>query len=129
LLANVDDGLRPSPPISNLISDILDVLYEVGYDPRHQTLRVTESALVNYDTAVPQLRSLHAHGIRIALDDFGTGYSSLRHLSRLPVVSQVVRRWSLEWTDTSQQLISDDAERVDVGAALARSARRRSGAT
>ncbi|MFI5912089.1 putative bifunctional diguanylate cyclase/phosphodiesterase [Dactylosporangium sp. NPDC051541] len=68
-----------------LAADVLAVLDSVGYDPRDLVLEITESALVDDRSAVPQLEELRTHGVRIALDDFGTGYSSLRYLTRLPV--------------------------------------------
>src|SRR5262249_648022 len=55
------------------------------FKPDDLVLEVTESALVDDQSAAPQLAGLSRHGIRIALDDFGTGYSSLRYLTMLPV--------------------------------------------
>lgn len=69
----------------HLVDDILAILARTGFDPRDLVLEVTESALVDDESAVPRLRALSDSGIRIALDDFGTGYSSLRYLTRLPV--------------------------------------------
>ncbi len=69
----------------SLVADVLAILRDAGYRPADLVLEVTESALVNTDSAIPQLTALHDQGIRIALDDFGTGYSSLRYLTRLPV--------------------------------------------
>ncbi|GGK88621.1 putative bifunctional diguanylate cyclase/phosphodiesterase [Mangrovihabitans endophyticus] len=68
-----------------LVQDILEVLDQTGLPPRHLTLEVTESALIDGDVAVPILAALRAQGIRIAIDDFGTGYSSLHYLTSLPV--------------------------------------------
>ncbi|WP_306214599.1 putative bifunctional diguanylate cyclase/phosphodiesterase [Actinoplanes sp. RD1] len=68
-----------------LAADILAVLDRERLDPRRLVLEVTESAIVDDRTAIPTLRALRAHGIRIAIDDFGTGYSSLQYLTRLPV--------------------------------------------
>ncbi|GAA3300586.1 bifunctional diguanylate cyclase/phosphodiesterase [Dactylosporangium vinaceum] len=69
----------------DLAAAVLAVLDRTGYDPRNLVLEITESALVDDRSAVPQLEELRRHGVRIALDDFGTGYSSLRYLTRLPV--------------------------------------------
>jgi diguanylate cyclase (GGDEF)-like protein/PAS domain S-box-containing protein len=68
-----------------MTEDVLRILAETGLAPADLVLEVTESALINADSAVPQLTALHDRGVRIALDDFGTGYSSLRYLTRLPV--------------------------------------------
>ncbi|GIJ51880.1 hypothetical protein Val02_87660 [Virgisporangium aliadipatigenens] len=68
-----------------LAAEVLETLRRTGLDPRDLVLEITESALVDDDSAVPQLHELRGHGVRVALDDFGTGYSSLRYLTRLPV--------------------------------------------
>src|SRR5690606_7128974 len=46
---------------------------------------VTESVLIEQESAVDVLTALRARGIRIMLDDFGTGYSSLSYLRRFEV--------------------------------------------
>jgi diguanylate cyclase (GGDEF)-like protein/PAS domain S-box-containing protein len=49
-------------------------------------LEITESILLHPEgDSIDELRSLHAHGLRLSLDDFGTGYSSLSYLQRLPI--------------------------------------------
>jgi diguanylate cyclase (GGDEF)-like protein len=68
-----------------LAAEVLETLARTGLDPHDLVLEITESALVDDDSAVPQLHELRHHGVRVALDDFGTGYSSLRYLTRLPV--------------------------------------------
>jgi diguanylate cyclase (GGDEF)-like protein len=70
---------------TTLAEDILATVDQVGFNPRSLVLELTESALVDDQSALPQLDALRERGIRIALDDFGTGYSSLRYLTRLPV--------------------------------------------
>jgi diguanylate cyclase (GGDEF)-like protein/PAS domain S-box-containing protein len=69
----------------DLVTEVLTILQDTGYDPADLVLEVTETALVKDESAIPTLIALRAEGIRIALDDFGTGYSSLRYLTRLPV--------------------------------------------
>ncbi len=68
-----------------LVADVLAVLARTGLPPRDLVLEVTESAVVDEAVAIPALKALRDHGIRIAIDDFGTGYSSLHYLTRLPV--------------------------------------------
>ncbi|WP_433605585.1 putative bifunctional diguanylate cyclase/phosphodiesterase [Dactylosporangium sp. CA-139114] len=68
-----------------LADDVLDTLDAAGLDPHHLVLEITESTLLDEQTAVPHLERLRARGVRVALDDFGTGYSSLQRLTRLPV--------------------------------------------
>jgi diguanylate cyclase (GGDEF)-like protein len=68
-----------------LVADVLAVLARTGLAPHDLVLEVTESAVVDEAVAIPALKALRSHGIRIAVDDFGTGYSSLHYLTRLPV--------------------------------------------
>jgi diguanylate cyclase len=68
-----------------LVADVLGVLSSTGLAARDLVLEVTESAVVDEAVAIPALKALREHGIRIAIDDFGTGYSSLHYLTRLPV--------------------------------------------
>lgn len=69
-----------------LVQDFQSALSDVGLDPGHIHLEVTETATMdNIDGAVEQLALLRALGTRIAMDDFGTGYSSLSYLNRLPL--------------------------------------------
>lgn len=56
-----------------------------GADTSRLLLEVTETAVLNAETAVEQLRRLKDLGLRIALDDFGTGHSSLSLLLTCPV--------------------------------------------
>jgi EAL domain-containing protein (putative c-di-GMP-specific phosphodiesterase class I) len=62
------------------------VLREVGVDPTHVELELTESMLIRHpEQAASTMAALKALGVRIAIDDFGTGYSSLNYLRHLPV--------------------------------------------
>ncbi|MEV6305582.1 bifunctional diguanylate cyclase/phosphodiesterase [Actinoplanes sp. NPDC051861] len=58
---------------------------ETGADPARLLIEVTETAVLNAETAADQLHRLRALGLRIALDDFGTGHSSLSLLLTVPV--------------------------------------------
>jgi diguanylate cyclase (GGDEF)-like protein/PAS domain S-box-containing protein len=71
--------------LQTLVGSVQAILHRTGFEPGDLVLEVTETALVNDQSAIPQLLGLSRHGIRIALDDFGTGYSSLRYLTLLPV--------------------------------------------
>jgi diguanylate cyclase (GGDEF)-like protein/PAS domain S-box-containing protein len=48
-------------------------------------IEITESAMLEGETALDALRSLRAIGVRVWIDDFGTGYSSLGYFSDLPL--------------------------------------------
>jgi len=68
-----------------LTERVLAIVADTGFAAGDLILEITENALADEEKAIPVLRDLHDHGVRIALDDFGTGYSSLRYLSDLPV--------------------------------------------
>ena len=70
----------------NLGKEVLTALRETGLDPGLLELELTESILLQGETAVMEMVSLwKAHHIRLAIDDFGTGYSSLAYLKRFKV--------------------------------------------
>jgi diguanylate cyclase len=69
----------------SFLADVLTVLERTGLPSEALILEITESAIVDEETAIPALEALRRHGIRVAVDDFGTGYSSLHLLTRLPV--------------------------------------------
>lgn len=70
----------------NFTSNLRHILETAGADPRHLTLEVTESLLIqNISDVVDKMTELAALGIHFSLDDFGTGYSSLSYLKRLPI--------------------------------------------
>ena len=70
----------------NIVNEILQVLTDVGIEPHHLELEVTETSMMaDGEAAVAKLHRLREAGVRIAIDDFGTGYSSLSYLKRLPV--------------------------------------------
>lgn len=64
--------------------EIVQVIFESGFDPRRLDLEITETAmmqdLAQVQRAVNRLRAL---GCGISLDDFGTGFSSLSQLHSL----------------------------------------------
>ena len=70
---------------SLFLHDVLGVLTATGLPSEALILEITESAIVDEESAIPVLEELRRHGIKIAIDDFGTGYSSLHQLTQLPV--------------------------------------------
>ncbi len=67
-----------------LVGDVAAILAATGLPAHLLILEVTESALVDLDTARLALVRLRELGVQLALDDFGTGYSSLSYLAELP---------------------------------------------
>ncbi|RNB89965.1 EAL domain-containing protein [Brevibacillus fluminis] len=68
----------------DLIEMISAILVETGLEPEYLELEITESMMMNMDSAEQILHQLKAIGVKIAIDDFGMGYSSLNYLKRLP---------------------------------------------
>ncbi|WP_051450798.1 putative bifunctional diguanylate cyclase/phosphodiesterase [Actinospica robiniae] len=69
------------------VEAVRDVVAEVGIEPRHLVLEVTETALLDHDDVEVRERLQHLRdlGVAIALDDFGTGYASLISLHDMPI--------------------------------------------
>ncbi|NML73218.1 EAL domain-containing protein [Rhizobium sp. S-51] len=87
-----------------LFTMIESTLRECGLPPRRLELEVTESLLLNSDSAVEStLAAIKGLGVRIALDDFGTGYSSLSYL----------RRYRFDKLKIDQSFISDIETNAD----------------
>ncbi|MEO1094322.1 MAG: EAL domain-containing protein [Cyanobacteria bacterium J06638_28] len=68
-----------------LIREIEEILKVTGVDGHYLRLEVTESALMDNETAALEtLQQLKSRSIQVIMDDFGTGYSSLSYLLRFP---------------------------------------------
>jgi diguanylate cyclase (GGDEF)-like protein/PAS domain S-box-containing protein len=71
---------------SDFVEWIEGILREVGFDPHHLGVELSESvAMRNLERAIPNMISLAEMGVGISIDNFGTGYSSLNYLKKLPV--------------------------------------------
>ena len=68
-----------------LASMVTSALAATGLAPDRLELEITESALLQDDTAtIAILHQLRSLGIRVSMDDFGIGYSSLSYLRKFP---------------------------------------------
>jgi diguanylate cyclase (GGDEF)-like protein len=76
-------GRQLSDP--QLISTVRAALADAEFPAEQLTLEITESALVDDQTALESLQALRAIGLHLAIDDFGTGHSSLSRLRRYPI--------------------------------------------
>jgi diguanylate cyclase (GGDEF)-like protein len=92
----LDQGASPDIHVSVNVSavqlsaagfaqDVDAIVRAAGISPRHVMLELTESALVDADTASVVLTHLKRLGFRIAIDDFGTGYSAMSYLASFPI--------------------------------------------
>lgn len=71
---------------SNVALDILNLVNQIGIDPKYLTFEFTESTYIENDVIVRKLiNTFNNQGIKLALDDFGTGYSNLAYLQDLNV--------------------------------------------
>jgi EAL domain-containing protein (putative c-di-GMP-specific phosphodiesterase class I) len=65
---------------------IIRTLDDVGLDPRHLTLELTESWLMaDVEPVVRSLTRLGESGVTLSIDDFGTGFCSFEYLRRMPL--------------------------------------------
>jgi EAL domain-containing protein (putative c-di-GMP-specific phosphodiesterase class I) len=87
-----------------LVSQIDEILHDVGLAPRCLKLELTESTVMtDVATTAGRLRDLKALGLSLAIDDFGTGYSSLSYLKRLPLDTLKVDRSFVDGLGTDPQ--------------------------
>ena len=98
-----DDGLPPVTISINisprqfmsrrLVSTLLAIVRDVGANPRHIELEITETMIMrNIEQSIETLSQLRSVGMQVAVDDFGVGYSSLGQLKRLPASSMKIDR-------------------------------------
>ncbi|GAA1041698.1 bifunctional diguanylate cyclase/phosphodiesterase [Virgisporangium ochraceum] len=84
----------------SFISDVDAALGDAGLDPTWLTIEVTETAVIDDDTAITTMHQLRDRGIRLALDDFGTAASSLGLLLTCPVTTLKLDRTFVEHITT-----------------------------
>jgi diguanylate cyclase (GGDEF)-like protein len=70
----------------NIVEVVFAALRETGLDPQLLELELTESTLMDSDSAtLTKLHELNRVGIKLSVDDFGTGYSSMSSLKNFPI--------------------------------------------
>jgi EAL domain-containing protein (putative c-di-GMP-specific phosphodiesterase class I) len=69
----------------DFVEVVLNILSSTGADPFLLDLEITESMMLDVESAVVKMQALGKVGVRFSVDDFGTGYSSLAILTRLPI--------------------------------------------
>jgi diguanylate cyclase (GGDEF)-like protein/PAS domain S-box-containing protein len=98
-----EDGLPPVTIAINisprqfmsrrLVSTLLSIVREIGANPRHIELEITETMIMrNVEQSIETLSRLRSVGMQVAVDDFGVGYSSLGQLKRMPATSMKIDR-------------------------------------
>ena len=92
---------------------VTGALWDANLDPSDLVLEVTESALIeNESAAIETLGEFARRGIGVSLDDFGTGFSSLAFLKRFPLETVKIDRSFI------QELVLDPDDRAIVIAIL-----------
>jgi EAL domain-containing protein (putative c-di-GMP-specific phosphodiesterase class I) len=72
--------------LGSYVRQLLEIMGQSGFPPRHVTLEVTEQALLHdVHQAARMMADLSSQGIRIALDDFGAGFYNFCYLKVLPL--------------------------------------------
>lgn len=74
-------------------------LKDIGLDPEHLSIEITERTLAQVEPSLPTLQKLAALGVRLMVDDFGTGYSSLAYLQHYPLYALKLDRSFLHTID------------------------------
>ena len=70
----------------DLLGFVRNTLDEYGVAPDRIEIEITESILMDKDSAITNvIQQMRDWGIKVSLDDFGSGYSSLQYLQRFPV--------------------------------------------
>jgi EAL domain-containing protein (putative c-di-GMP-specific phosphodiesterase class I) len=82
LSVNVSGRQLSDPQFATAVREALDA---TDLPPHLLTLEITESVLLDDDTALAPLLELSALGVHLAIDDFGTGHSALSRLRRYPI--------------------------------------------
>ena len=102
-----------------LLPHVRAVLERHGLAPRHLTLEITETTLMDkLEQSLDALRALRELGVRFSIDDFGTGYSSLAYLSTLPIDSLKIDRSFVNGMDELPQNIEIVRAVIDLGRSL-----------
>lgn len=78
-------------------------LARYGLKAHHLHLEITESGILDNETAGEVMYRLQQQGIRLSVDDFGTGYSSLSYLHKLPVNTLKIDRAFIQDVDSSSR--------------------------
>jgi EAL domain-containing protein (putative c-di-GMP-specific phosphodiesterase class I) len=96
------------------VERIAGILREVGLDPHHLGVEISESvAMRNLEQAIPNMISLAEMGVGISIDNFGTGYSSLNYLKKLPIRKLKIDKSFI------QGIATESAGRAIIGAVTA----------
>lgn len=69
---------------TRVVDDVRDALHACGLAPHRLVLEITETVLVDHETALERLAELRGLGVSVAIDDFGTGFTSIAQLRRMP---------------------------------------------
>ena len=69
---------------NNFLDEIKEMVKKYELPAKNLEIEITESIMIESDTALKVIDELVNMGIKIAIDDFGTGYSSLNYLNKLP---------------------------------------------
>lgn len=89
-----------------IIADVASTLAEHRIDAGLLVVEVTETALIDSESAATHLTELSALGVTTSLDDFGTGYQSITQLAELPIdVLKIDRRFLAEESPRERSLL------------------------
>lgn len=101
----------------DMVPRLLDIVREVGVDPRRICLEVTEGAMADPERCHAKVEELKRAGFSVSVDDFGTGFSSLSYLKRFAFDELKVDRSFVSGIETDE----DDRAIVSAIVSLAHS--------
>ena len=93
--------------IANFPDTVRDIINEIGVDPKHIALEVTETAIMaDRKRVIDQIQHLADDGHAIAMDDFGVGHSSLGYLHEMPLSCVKIDRNFVKQIDPKAKYIN-----------------------
>ena len=64
---------------------LIGIVNAHNLSPEFVKVEITESIVVDNESAMEQINACRDHGFPVVMDDFGTGFSSLSYLITLPI--------------------------------------------
>ena len=90
---------------ANIVSKIRDIIASAGAKPEHLKIEITESTVMENNSAIEKLTQLKELGIGLLIDDFGTVHSSLDRLRKIPFDIIKIDRSFISGVSSDQRVV------------------------